>query len=251
MTQRRTQVVCGIALPASRIRHYINERLRKFPQIASVSQVVSPDASLRPVAQLGGRVQWLVGVLAVGVRGKPHVGQQVQPPTVKMNFRLARVRDIRAVKPNDVIILVFHPDPAQEAVLSGLPQGRHLDQKAAHISQKLPPQKREAVMLPIEIRRIGKNRSREINAGETASVKRGNLTHDSRRGCDGRSLQVRRFFNLAVSQPELSQKVIIAGRCKTHLAVRFRLLQIGLGDWLEVGKQFQQSMFLLDNAVYR
>ena len=118
MTQRRTQVVSGIALPASRIRHYINERLRKFPQIASVSQVVSPDASLRPVAQLGGRVQWLVGVLAVGVRGKPHVGQQVQPPTVKMNFRLARVRDIRAVKPNDVIILVFHPDPAQEALLS-------------------------------------------------------------------------------------------------------------------------------------
>src|SRR5438105_2262184 len=104
-------------------------------------------------------------------------------------------------------------------------------------------------MLAVEVRRIRKDRSREVNIGKPVSILRRDFANDARRGTHRGSPQVRSFFHATIFQSQLSQKIVISGWNKSF-AVWLDVLQIGFCDRLEEAHQLQQSMFLFDDAVH-
>ena len=57
---------------------------------------------------------------------------------------------VAAVEPDDVVILVLHPDAPQETPLARVLQRRHVEYQAAHFPQKFAAHVIEFVVLPVE-----------------------------------------------------------------------------------------------------
>src|SRR5258708_40152428 len=57
---------------------------------------------------------------------------------------------VGAVKPDDVVILIFGPDAAQEAALAGLLLRRDVEHQAAHFAEKFAAHVIELVVLLVE-----------------------------------------------------------------------------------------------------
>src|SRR5262245_19340386 len=68
---------------------------------------------------------------------------------------------VRAVKANNVEVLIFHPNTPKEAALLGLLLGTHIENQAAHFSQKLATHIVKFVMLLIESGGVEKDHLQE------------------------------------------------------------------------------------------
>ena len=81
-----------------------------------VLQVVAPDAGLRFECEFVFRAGAEVAFFAVDVGRHPVAGNQVEAPAIHVEeVGVARGRSVGAVQADDVEILIFDPDAAQEA----------------------------------------------------------------------------------------------------------------------------------------
>ena len=85
------------------------------------------------------------------VRRQPQAGLKVQPPAVKMQvIAVAGMRRICPVEADNVVVTVFHPDPAQEPSAHAV-LGLNVDHNAAHLPKELLTYKFEVVVLLLKV----------------------------------------------------------------------------------------------------
>ena len=69
--------------------------------------------------------------------------------------RVTRARLVGAVETDDVVVLIFDPDAADEAGLAGVLLGRDGEDQAAHVAQKFAVRVAEVVMLAVKAGEVG------------------------------------------------------------------------------------------------
>src|SRR5260370_109189 len=103
------------ALVVDRLRR-INQNLGELLILVQTFEVITPEASLRLEVQAFAQSGLEIRFLAVDISWEPRSGAQVQSPTVEMEEEIdLGLGIIAAIAANDIVILVFDPDPAHEA----------------------------------------------------------------------------------------------------------------------------------------
>ena len=115
----------------------VHANLREFVVLASLLQVVAPDAGLRFESDLVFHACAEVAFFAVNVSRHPVAGNQVEAPAIHVEeVGIARGRIISAVEPDNVIFLIFNPEAAEEAPSAGVLLGCDVEHQAAHVAEK-------------------------------------------------------------------------------------------------------------------
>ncbi len=88
----------------------------------------------------------------VDVGREPGARTHVQTPAIEVEKEVyLRLRIIRAVEANDVVVLIFHPDAAFEASDFLIFFGLNIDHQAANFTQELTADEVEVVVLLLKI----------------------------------------------------------------------------------------------------
>src|SRR5215472_13177904 len=114
----------------------LDQDLAQFLFLSAMAEVVSPKPRLRPEVQplRYGVVQ--IALLAVNKGREPNTRLYVGAPAIEVEIPAGvTVAAVPAVKPHDVVVLVLHPDAAQETAFAGLFHRRHVEHQAAHFSK--------------------------------------------------------------------------------------------------------------------
>ena len=99
--------------------HAIDANLREFVVAAFFLEIVSPNARLGLERGLILHAGAEVAFFAVDVSRNPVARNQVQAPAIHVEEeRVPRGGRVRAVKADDIVILVFNPDAAEETPLA-------------------------------------------------------------------------------------------------------------------------------------
>ena len=96
----------------------INLDIRKLLIVLQRFRIVAPEPGLRLEVQAGEQRASALQIrfFDEDIRRQPHAGLQIQAPAIKVQVvAVAGMRRIGPVEADDVVVAVFHPDPAQEA----------------------------------------------------------------------------------------------------------------------------------------
>ena len=222
---------------------------------------VAPEVRLRlqPVKLL---VFAAVRLFNVDGYRQPDSRLHVHPPTVEVVV-VARVflgagAGISAVKADDVAILVFDPDAAEEAA-HACNLGMHIVDPGAHRTQELTPHIAEDVVLVVEALRV-----QEHHLGKAERVGGEVLVQPERLGQPGhggqRTLEevvlgrVARHVGSvkeALAEVDAAQHVLVGDRHLIELLVRLRVLNIGLHQRRALLNVLDQHLFAADSPLHQ
>src|SRR5215813_3644891 len=123
-----------------------------------MAEVIAPDAGLRLEVQLFGHRIVQIVFLAIDERRQPQSRLHVRAPAVEVEIP-ARMSGatVSAIESHNVEVLIFDPDPSEEAALAGLGQRRDVKHQATHFAQKFAFYVVELIMLPVESIGIDEN----------------------------------------------------------------------------------------------
>src|SRR5206468_2432038 len=110
--------------------------------------VVAPETRLRLEVEFAAAEEiGLIGLFAVDVRREPNTGSHVLTPAIEVEVLLCRIRRaISAVEPHDGVVLLFHPDSAEEFSVACALLRLDIENETPHISEKLSPDGVEVIV---------------------------------------------------------------------------------------------------------
>src|SRR5580692_11039973 len=99
-----------------------------------------------------GQTRLQIRLFRVHIGWQPCSRPHVQPPAIKVKEEIdLRLRIVASIEPDDVVVLILNPYPAQEAhTLLPFP-GLNVNHQAAYLAQKFAPNKIELVIALLEI----------------------------------------------------------------------------------------------------
>ncbi len=161
--------------------------------------------------------------------------------------RVARPRRVRAVEPNDVVVLVFDPNAAQEAAVARALLGGHVEHQAAHVAQEFAAHVAEVIVLAIEVVAI-----REDHPGEAERL----VLHleELAEAAEQLFLHARVVFDVVLAidgraQVHAAQEIPVILRHRTESRVKRQVLQIGLNHGRTSLQHFDQALFTQHEAI--
>ena len=155
---------------------------------------------------------------------------------------------VGAVEAHDVVILVFDPDPAQEAALAGVLLGGDVQDNATHLAQEFAAHESEVVVLALKIlvedHHLGKAEGQELHGIHTAELAEHALAQPGGGG-RGESAIVS-----AVAHIEAAEEVhVTLWHRSAQLFVVLEILKIGLDQGMQLAHLGNEKVFALDGAV--
>src|SRR5713226_6277682 len=161
----------------------LHKKLTQLLLFPDVAKVVAPQARLRlegPESQaLRLRISH-AAFFAVDVGREPLVLSGIHAPAIEIEVVARQGRAaVSAVETHDVVILILHPDAADETSFAGLRQWIDVKDQTTNLTQKLAPEILDLVMLAVEPVHVQvdhlQERARDKFPGEKASPPAENL----------------------------------------------------------------------------
>src|SRR5262249_8787536 len=113
----RRSVLGSLALVLYRVGR-VDRDIGKFRVTAKILQVVAPEAGLRFVVNRLANTIFQIGFFGIHERGQPDTWPHVEPPAIEVQIvTAAGMRVVCAIKTDDVVILILHPNAAKESPL--------------------------------------------------------------------------------------------------------------------------------------
>src|SRR5260370_25101478 len=119
---------------------------------AEILQVVAPKPRLRVVMQRLTNTVFEIGLLGIDKRRQPDARAEVLPPAVKVQVIAgSRMRIVSAIEADDVVVLIFDPDAAEEPALASVFLGGNIHDNAAYFAEELAADESEVVIPALKI----------------------------------------------------------------------------------------------------
>ena len=156
-----------LTLVLDRLRS-VDGDLGELRAAAEILQVIAPEPRLRLVMERLTDTVFEIGLLGINKRRQPHAGAKVLPPAVKVQIITgSRMRIVSAVEANDVVVLIFDPDAAEEPALAGVFLGGDVHDDAAYFPKELAADESVIVIPALEIliedHHLGKAQGQELH----------------------------------------------------------------------------------------
>ena len=160
--------------------------------------------------------------------------------------RVLRARCVCAVQADDVEVLIFDPDTAEEAPFAGIFLWRDIEHEAADVAQELAADVFEIVVLTVEVVAVGKHHPRKAEGlilhleilGEAAEKA---LLH-------ALVFQIGSAID-GLAEVHAAEEIPIIFRNRTKLRILDEVLEIGLDDRCARREHLGQTLFALDKSV--
>ena len=152
---------------------------------------------------------------------------------------------VGSVEADNVVILIFDPDPAHETcgLLTFL--GLYIDDQAAELSQKFAPHKSEVVVFLLEIR-VEHHHLSEAQGKEVQGV---DPRHLAKHPTPESRLANERNVLRAVTHVEAAEKILVFYGSRVPRAVVLKVLQVGLNHGVHVTHLRHEQVFPLHHAI--
>ena len=212
-------------------------------------QVVSPQAGLRLECDLVLCAGSKVTFFAVDIGRYPISRYQVQPPAIHVEVvAVARRVSIGSVQADDVEVLIFYPDAAQEAASSGVFFRCYVKYQRADVARELAPDVAEIIVRPVEIVAVG------VNHPGKAEWRVLKLEHLGEAAEHAFFHALVLLFQIVVpvdrvAQIHAAQEVTVVARHGAELRILGQILYIGLDHGRARGHHLDQALLALDDAV--
>src|SRR5580698_4725052 len=157
---------------------------------------------------------------------------------------IALVRTVSAVEADDVVVLIFHPDPAHKTDTPVFSFRLNVNHDAADFAQKLAAYKREVIIFALEIlvdyHHLGKAQRQKLHAVNTGEL------GDEAASKSRLALEYAVFGAIRHVNP--AQEILIAGG--NYFAVcRFEVLDVSLNQRVKMAHLGHEIMLALDHLV--
>src|SRR5690242_13829795 len=224
----------------------VYQNLGKFLVAAEVLQIIAPEAGLSFEAQAVGHTVMQFRFFAVNIGGQPEARPHIQTPTVKVKIKtVARGGAIRAVETDDIVILIFNPNPPHETAATSVLLRLDVDHKATHLSQKFSSNESKIVVFALEVivydYHLGKAKRQESHG-----IQAGQFGKDP--ATESRLAHKRAIFG-SIAQVDPAQKILIIDRHCAQFAIAFEVLDIGLNQGMELAHLCGKEMLPLNHFV--
>src|ERR1700726_949802 len=141
-----SSVLGFLTLILDRLRS-VDGDLGKLRAAAEILQVVAPEPRLRLVMKRLTDTVFEIGLLGIDKRRQPDAGAEVLAPAVKVQVITGSwMRIVSAVEADDVVVLIFDPDAAEEPAFAGVFLGGNVPDDAAYFAEELAADKSELVL---------------------------------------------------------------------------------------------------------
>ena len=229
--------------------HAVHADLREFVILVALLEVIAPDAGLGFEGDLVLRASAEVAFFAVNVGRDPITRDQVQPPTIHVEeVGVPRSGSIRPVKPNDVEVLVLHPDPAQEAAPARILFGRHVENQATHIAKEFTVNVVEFVVLPVKVRPVGIHHPGKAHGLILNLEQFLEAAHQA--GPHAFVLLFQVVFAIhGLAHIHAPEKVVVSAGHRAELRIGYQVLEVCLHHGRAVFECLHQPVFALDEAI--
>ena len=158
------------------------------------------------------------------------------------------MRIVSAVEADDVVVLVFDPDAAEEPALASVFLGRDVDDDAAHFAEELAADESEIVILALKIliedHHLGKAQRQKLHGINVAQFAEHAFAEAGRRGRSESAVIG------ALAHIQAAQEVHVAdGDGRAEVFVFLQILEIGLHQRMKLLHLRHEEMFALNRSV--
>src|ERR1022692_288612 len=232
------------------IIHAVHADLGEFVVLATLLEVVAPDAGLGFESNLIFHASAEVAFFAVDVGGHPVSRNQVQSPAIHVEeVGIPRRRSIGTVEADDAKVLVFHPDAPEEASLAGVLLGCYVEYQAADVAQEFAADVVELIVRTVEVGAIGIDHPGEANGLVLHLEEPVETTQEAGLHALIVTLQIVLAID-RLAHIHSAKEVVVLTRYRAELRIGAQILQVGLNQRSAAGESLHEAVFALDEAIH-
>src|SRR5579883_11538 len=220
----RGKVVGGLGVV---LHGSLDENLAELLFLGVAVQVVAPEAGLGLEIELLGNGVVQILFLRVDEGRQPQAGLHVGAPAIEVEIpACVAVAGVGAVEANDVEVLIFHPDAAEEAAAVVLFERGHVENEAANFAQEFAANVVELIVRTVEAVGVEEDHLQEAVGeelhGEAEEISDGHEDLFALAGGFVQGHEVDAFLEVGAAE-----EVFVAGGNLAQILIGFEVLNVG------------------------